>query len=389
MKTTSTFAATFIITLALNLSAGETSHKPLVVHEWGTFTVLQDDEGRPVDGVNINEESLPAFVHRLDPNLAPDSHQYAAATGLGFYLPRTSKGIRRYYHAARMRMETPIIYLYPPDDQPERAIDVDVDFHGGWITEWYPDAQCHAPGYKKHRPGVMMNLTPSTVGRIGWRGIRTAPGGKAPATDLPVWLAPRETAAPPLATPKGEVENYLFYRGVADLEAPLRVVRKDHTLNIMPNPNTTCPIKDFGHVLLWLVDVDMEGRLQYRRVSSTMEEGLFSARTAASFKNQPGGNLTALRKEMLDALIDEGLYRDEAEAMLNTWEASYFQTSGLRLFFTLPQTWTDRVLPLKVSGYDKTEVVRAMIGRIEMMAAQSIAARSANMELKFFSSRKC
>ncbi|MEM7397163.1 MAG: hypothetical protein AAF492_32985, partial [Verrucomicrobiota bacterium] len=57
-----------------------------------------------------------------------------------------------------------------------------------------------------------------------------------------------------------------------------------------------------------------------------------------------------------------------AEAMLNTWEVSYFQTEGLRLFFTLPQEWTDRVLPLAVKGYDRVETVRAMIGRIELIS---------------------
>ena len=38
------------------------------------------------------------------------------------------------------------------------------------------------------------------------------------------------------------------------------------------------------------------------------------------------------------------------------------------MFFTLPQEWTDRVLPLSVSGYEETEQVRAMIGRIELIS---------------------
>jgi len=28
----------------------------LVVHEWGTFTTLQDDEGRELSGINIDDE---------------------------------------------------------------------------------------------------------------------------------------------------------------------------------------------------------------------------------------------------------------------------------------------------------------------------------------------
>ena len=41
--------------------------KPLVVHEWGTFTVLQNELGQPLPGINVNEEALPPFVHRLMP----------------------------------------------------------------------------------------------------------------------------------------------------------------------------------------------------------------------------------------------------------------------------------------------------------------------------------
>ena len=80
---------------------------------------------------------------------------------------------------------------------------------------------------------------------------------------------------------------------------------------------------------------------------------------------QPG-NMARLRNSMKKALLEEGLWEDEAEAMLNTWKLSYFQSPGLRLFFTLPRVWTDEVLPLDVS--EPAETVRAMIGRIEIVA---------------------
>lgn len=355
------------------LGDGAKQTQPLVVHEWGTFTVLQDDAGNPVDGVNINEESLPGFVHKLATDLAPDSHELGPLVGLGYFQPQRSKGIRRYYHAARMRMETPVIYLYPPKDQPKRPIDVEVRFKGGWVTEWYPNAAVKAPGYKQRQAKVMMNLKPHTTGSIQWSGLEFAPEAQPPVTEYPVWLAPRATAAPMLKTAKGEAENYLFYRGVANLEAPLRVVREGDTLTVRNNPNTNCPIDDLNGLELWLVDVAANGELQYRRVSVDLREdgsGHVLAKTAASFDKAPGKGMAMLREEMLESLVKSGLYRDEAEAMLNTWKVSYFETSGLRLFFTLPQSWTDEVLPLQVSGYDRTETVRAMIGRIELISAK-------------------
>ena len=370
-RTQVTLAVLLSVALCTPTQAGD--NQPLVVHEWGTFTVLQDDAGDPVDGVNINEESLPPFVYQLAPDLAPDSHELSALIGLGYFQRRGSKGIRRYYQPARMRMETPIIYLYPPQDRPDQRVTVSVDFHGGWISEWYPQAEVVAPGYKKDRTRLSMDLTPSTVGSITWKDVRAANGTPVPQTDFPVWLAPRKTAAPTIRTPEGEAEKYLFYRGVANLEAPLRVTRDGNELSIAANPNSTCPIHDFGNLDLWLVDVGAEGQLQYRRVSVDQHQpgpGQALAATAATFEDAPGEGLSVLRQEMLAALIERGLFRDEAEAMLNTWEASYFRTSGLRLFFTLPQSWTDRVLPLQVSGYERTEVVRAMIGRIELISAR-------------------
>ena len=58
--------------------------------------------------------------------------------------------------------------------------------------------------------------------------------------------------------------------------------------------------------------------------------------------------------------------RDEAAALLDTWKLSYFESSGLRLFFLVPRQWTDDVLPLEISTPAK--VVRVMIGRIELVS---------------------
>jgi hypothetical protein len=71
---------------------------------------------------------------------------------------------------------------------------------------------------------------------------------------------------------------------------------------------------------------------------------------------------------MTQALVADGLYPDEAEAMLNTWEGSYFKRPGLRLFYLVPRAWTDRVLPISIS--ETAEIERVMIGRIEIVTPQ-------------------
>ena len=94
----------------------------------------------------------------------------------------------------------------------------------------------------------------------------------------------------------------------------------------------------------------------------------FSKRIPSQFAaaDYSAANREKLRAALLDALKVEGLFEDEAVALLETWKISYFQSPGLRLFFVTPRQWTDHVLPLEISQADK--IVRAMIGRIELVS---------------------
>jgi hypothetical protein len=51
---------------------------------------------------------------------------------------------------------------------------------------------------------------------------------------------------------------------------------------------------------------------------------------------------------------------------VKTWESSWFGEEGTRLFYLLPQTVTDRLLPLKIEPAPN-EMVRVMVGRLEIM----------------------
>jgi hypothetical protein len=69
---------------------------------------------------------------------------------------------------------------------------------------------------------------------------------------------------------------------------------------------------------------------------------------------------------MSEALQAEGLYRREADAMVKTWRASWFEEDGLRVFYVLPRQWTDDTLPLTLEPKPR-ELVRVMIGRAEII----------------------
>lgn len=216
---------------------------------------------------------------------------------------------------------------------------MEVEFPGGWISEFYPAAAVTAPGLGEGR------IRPGETGRLSWKSLQLGGMANGPETTLPVWLIPREVDAPSVRTEGGETERYLFYRGVANIEAPVRIRREGELLKMSGKTR-----------LAWLADFRGDGTAAFRRAESEMP---------AVFSGHSRENLEKLRVEMRDELLREGLFPKEAEAMLNTWEDSYFRSRGLRLFYLVPRGWTDRHLPLKITP--KAEVVRAMIGRIEVV----------------------
>ena len=350
----------------LSLQAAER----LVVHEWGTFTTLQDEEGVELTGINVDDEPVPPFVH----NLSPYVLNRALVTSP--YWTYRQKGAPRQHPHVTMRLETPVIYFYPPrGTRLPMKLDVSVEFRGGWLTEFYPNAEVEAPGIKKEKGSVRFEqLTSQTVGTLKWRDLRVGTDASGPVTDWAVWNAPRNVAASSVTAASGESERYLFYRGVGRQRAPLRVSldRRQHSLQIRGN---------FGEVLrhaelvdlpnLWLTHVRADGRVAFRslpamRVSQSEAKVLAAASTQFGDGDYSTDNLEPLKSEMHAALIKQGLFPDEATALLTTWSRAYFASHGLRLFFLVPRAWTDHYLPLSIS--QDADIERVMMGRVELIS---------------------
>ena len=45
-----------------------------------------------------------------------------------------------------MRLETPVLYFHPTESEELSNLTVRAQFHGGWLSEYFPDAQAEAPG---------------------------------------------------------------------------------------------------------------------------------------------------------------------------------------------------------------------------------------------------
>jgi len=338
----------------------------LAIHEWGTFTCLQDETGTAIGGINTDDEPVPNFVYNLARGLLIPATE-ATVMPTAFF-----QGAPACHPDVTMRLETPVIYFHLPKSRTEPlSLDVNVEFHGGWLTQFYPAANAVAPGVESWpRFG---HLRSDTIARLDWPELTVGTAANGPDTTEHVWTSPRAVEAASVTTTNNESEKFLFYRGVAHLDAPLRVVRdstRDRLLlygQLDPTLSGKQPLVIHD---LWLTEIRPDGSSAYRRLKpvTLAEDGkrLLSVTPAtfdaADFSQE---NAVLFRAEMRRALVDEGLFDDEADALLNTWELSYFKSAGLRLFFLVPRVWTDHYLPLHVSV--PSEVQRVMMGRIELV----------------------
>jgi hypothetical protein len=336
----------------------------LIVHEWGTITTRHKADGTPVGGLNKIEPSevLPKFVHLYEPPKPPEVAPLAKQAAVPGRPDVT------------MRLETPVIYFYPKVGAKRQHFQVSVKFRGGIINEFYPNAAA-AVEIDNDRINMKMSagvinqwdgkvLDNYVLGSLNWSDLSFS-SISPPQTDMPVWLAPRGVNATSIAT-GGEGEKYLFYRGVAHLDALFRTqietrllkLSSPSTMHWSPKPSLTIPA-------VWLARLE-GGKAGFKDLGTRTIGGMgFSFFGLDDPDLIPiDGGVDKLRSSIRAGLIAKGLYPDEADALLNTWSNAYFQKSGLRLFYIVPREWIDYFLPLEISA--PSELTRVLIGRIDL-----------------------
>jgi hypothetical protein len=88
------------------------------------------------------------------------------------------------------------------------------------------------------------------------------------------------------------------------------------------------------------------------------------------------GSVDSLYGDIEEILVGQGLYRDEAHAMIETWKDSWFE-EGSRLIYIVPRGFIDNVLPLTIDPAPG-QIVRVFVGRLEIITpATAIAVRTA------------
>jgi hypothetical protein len=168
------------------------------------------------------------------------------------------------------------------------------------------------------------------------------------------YYAARQTSSASLLieTPSGsQREKFLFYRGIsALLPPPTATISPDGTLLLQNHFAEPIPIVIF---------FERRGEeAGYRVFGSLGSQGTLASPDLSEFTDSLSSNLEGI-------LISQGLFPDEAHAMLQTWQNSWFE-EGSRLIYIVPRTFVDSVLPLHVRPAP-ANIVRVFVGRLELI----------------------
>ncbi len=306
---TAAFGLVLASSLAPLYAAELGNQNAVVAHEWGTFTSVAAPDGSPVEWLTlVGPPDLPCFVQR-----GP---------------------ARKTDFSSLVRMETPVLYFYS-----SRPAELSVKVPAlplGSMTEWYPEAT-------------------DAGNSLRWDSIKLDP---AAHPDFPAsvhqsrYFAARNTDSTPLNV-GGQWEKMLFYRGVGSFAIPLRPkFTADGKIEVRNVSEDRIPLA--------ILFENRDGKLGYH-IESDM--------TGTSTIDEPKltGDIAGVRSVIVKALIERGgLYPKEAQAMMDTWQDSWFE-EGTRIMYILPQRPVDALLPLTITPAP-SELTRAFVGRIEMLS---------------------
>jgi hypothetical protein len=326
----------FVASICLLGMSASPVYSGLTVHEWGTFTSVAGPDGQAVQWSPLtNSTDLPSFVEQFQKG--------------GYKL-----GLR-----GTVRMETPVLYFYAPA---EETVSVKVSFSKGVITEWYPHASSVEPRTALSDGTLYYGKQPD--GSITWDSVTLSP---SLAADFPQearddrYYAARATTSTPLRvqTSAGEQhEKFLFYRGVSVFPVPISaVLTPAGQVRAESRANFTFP-----SVILF----ERRGEKIGYRIANALQ-------TAATLDPpELTATVESLARDLEGILVAQGLYQNEAQAMVETWRDSWFE-EGSRLLYIVPPEFVNTVLPLTVKPAP-IQTTRVFVGRLELVTPATASA---------------
>ena len=321
-------ASCFVISSHPAAKEARPVYSGLTAHEWGTFTSIAGRNGSAVEWLPLTGSTdLPGFVEHFRYN--------------GFKL-----GLR-----GTVRMETPVLYFY---DSREETVSVKVSFAKGLITEWYPHA-AHVEPAANIFDGTLLHPHPD--GSIAWDSVTISPNV---TEEFPRensgnhYYAARMTSSTPLRVQSSageQQEKFLFYRGVSTFSVPL-------SATLIPSGELY--VENHGQE-------EIPNTIRFERRGEKVGYRIGGALQKEALLDPPEltGTIGDLGRELEGMLVAQGLYQDEAHAMVETWRGSWFE-EGSRLLYIVPTAFVDGVLPLSIHPAP-TQTERVFVGRLEIV----------------------
>lgn len=322
------------------------------VHEWGTFTSFEGADGVSVEGLQHETEPLPGFVHA----------RYAATASPWAYYGDHSRNAP--VQNVRGKMETPVIYFHT---RKPIQVNVHVAFQG-LLTQWYPAASAADPPFPEN-PGASV-LDASQWSSLSWN-VDLSPD--AP-TEMPRvehdadWDKARQVHAAYVRTHgygdaagRPEADQYVFYRGLGSFAPTMRIVASRGQVQV--TNSAAQPVSS-----AFLLEMK-NGRGRFIRTQGLRAGQTWSAALGEQWLLPSAVVIADLERQMQAALVQTGLFEDEARAMVRTWSPTWFAGEGSRVLYVVPRAVTDAVLPMTISPAPDA-LVRTMVGRVDFMSAE-------------------
>jgi hypothetical protein len=344
------------------VSAEPAPQKGLVVHEWGVFRAHQDADMAKADVLG-EWRDLPQFVYGQVP---------------GRTLPVN-------WGPVEFRRR-PIIFFHAPAATQVR---LRIDFPGGLPGVWFPGAAY---------PVQMRNVPPPPP-KVGdyleWNlGIHQPPPGHGPRTPTPPKVDPQHWIARLRAVKSDELfsvygdntndvdrEKFIYYDGLFPQGKWLRIDVAGGQVKL--SSPLAFPVHDVTVVDQRDPSKPRIGRLARLEAGATGREIDCVAVDAAGFSE---ASAAVLVKQLTAA----GLYEDEARSLADLWKKELFETTGLHVYYRIPQEEYEKRLPMTLTPKAETLVRVGLVyhGHCEPDLAERVLALAKLLDNEDFAVRE-
>lgn len=305
--------------LGAAVSAAEPAvSKGLVVHEWGVFRVHEDVDLANAD-LRAEWDELPEFIYgQIKGRVVPVN-----------------------WGAAEIRRR-PVVFFHAPEGA---LVRMRIAFPGGMPGVWWPGTST---------PAAVGNRQPKVGNYLEWQlGVKQPPPNRRPRntalSSVPRghWIERlRAVQADEVFALFGDGpldvdrEKFVYYDGVFPQGKWLRIT-------VQPERVALASRVQFPVFDVTVVDRRAAGKVRVGRIKE-LQAGA-EIKSVEFVDAEPGKFAVTAAQTLVQQLTVAGLFEDEARSLADLWQTDLFETSGINVFYRLPQAEYDRRLPLTLT----------------------------------------